>query len=77
MLIDTNEEFIIGSTYHLTIDEGAILDTAGHAFKGIQDNSTLNFTIVNVNYYPLNDNNLVTNPHLVETIGIADTSITI
>ncbi|MEK7778919.1 MAG: Ig-like domain-containing protein [Pseudomonadota bacterium] len=71
MVIDTNEAFIIGSTYHLTIDEGAILDTAGHVFTGIQDNSTLNFVIVD----PYN-NNLVANPNLVETVGITNASIT-
>ena len=70
MVINANEALIIGSTYHLTIDEGAILDTAGHAFTGIQDNSTLNFVIVD----PFN-NNLVANPNLVETVGIVNASI--
>ncbi len=71
LAINTKEEFIIGSTYHVMIDKGAILDTAGHAFTGIQGHSALNFVIAN----PFYNNNLIANTKLIGIADIADASL--
>ncbi len=33
-----------GTTYHVTIDQGAVQDLAGNAFAGVSDDTTLSFT---------------------------------
>jgi len=44
--IDPTNDFVIGKTYSVRIDEGAITDLEGNPYAGIQDNETFNFTAI-------------------------------
>jgi len=44
--IDPANDFVIGKTYSIRIDEGAITDLKGNPYAGIQDNETFNFTAI-------------------------------
>jgi uncharacterized repeat protein (TIGR02059 family) len=44
IIIDPTNQLTPGSSYHLLVDQGAVLDTVGNAFAGISDPAVLNFT---------------------------------
>lgn len=75
IVIDVNEDLLVDHTYHLTIDAGAILDTAGNTFAGIQGNSALTFVVAD--HYIIDDLFPITiaNSQLIEMVGTTDTSL--
>ena len=42
--INPTEDLVPNTTYHIQIDNGAIIDSTGNPFLGISDDTTLNFT---------------------------------
>ncbi|OQW41227.1 MAG: hypothetical protein A4S08_02555 [Proteobacteria bacterium SG_bin4] len=46
VVINPSTDLISGTNYHIKIDSGAITDLAGHAYAGINDDTTLNFTTI-------------------------------
>lgn len=46
LTIDPVDDLLPGEIYQVTIDDTAILDTAGHAYTGTDDAGTLNFTTI-------------------------------
>ncbi len=45
--INPSVNFTPTKTYYVNVDSGALVDAAGNSYAGINDNSTLNFTVVN------------------------------
>jgi len=46
IIIDHAEDLIVDTSYHIQIAPDAILDNEGHAYAGINDPDTLNFTTI-------------------------------
>lgn len=46
VMIDPVDDLMLGETYHVLIDSGAITDMAGHGYEGISDPETLNFMTI-------------------------------
>ncbi|MDR4517575.1 MAG: Ig-like domain-containing protein [Nitrosomonas sp.] len=44
VIINPVDDLVLGETYHVLMDSGVITDMAGHAYAGISDPDTLNFT---------------------------------
>jgi hypothetical protein len=49
IIIDPTEDLIADTSYHIQIAPDAILDNEGHAYAGINDPDTLNFTTIDSN----------------------------
>ncbi len=46
IIIDPTEDLIVGTSYHVQIAPGAILDNEGNTYAGINNPDTLNFTTI-------------------------------
>ncbi|MCB1985391.1 MAG: Ig-like domain-containing protein [Burkholderiales bacterium] len=46
VVINPADDLVLGETYHVLMDSGVITDMAGHAYAGISDPDTLNFTTI-------------------------------
>ena len=46
VIIDPVDDLLLETNYYIQIAAGAILDTGGHAYDGVNDNETLNFMTI-------------------------------
>lgn len=46
LIINPSTDLVLNSNYHIEIADGAIIDTSGNPWSGINDDTTLNFTTI-------------------------------